>query len=377
MIVGLLFSANFEFNYTTMSFLRIASVIRDTAGASLIGNLNGTMQAVRSRSNDIESGIRCSGTEHVGFDCRVHPIHFRRLIDINRGHPRTRALPLRLLVCTSMLGRLSMLIVRCILVGIISLCVLFCSPSANGDEFKIPFNQGSLRDPLLEWSTPALGPESAVQSTDEGLLIQQKDFDPKDENRSIGFRFMVPTGGDFNIEMDLDSVSIQPPKDGWGQGIVLKANFGDWKKTVVTIGYATRPKMAPAFFASKENTPNNNPIYDWQERKFTRGKLGIKRSKDNVSLLIAEDKSETVLASFPVTTEDVASFEVWCTRQSNKDDTPATYLLKNLYLKGETHFGLRPPKEGISWWTIAVTSQSMLLGVFLFVWYRKRAKKTP
>jgi len=242
----------------------------------------------------------------------------------------------------------------------------------HADEFKIRMNAPALTDPILEWQAPVITDDSELQINNSGILVQQVSKNGKKVNPSIGFRVLVPTTGNFHVQLSLDCLELQPPKDGWGQGIVLKANVADSKKTVLTVGLASRPMIESNAFVAIETQSMKNPTYRWEPVSFRKGVISLERNKNIAICSMTQDGKTIFTHSMPVPVDDIASFEVWCTRQDEDFNTNAKYLLEEISLEGDSHRGLRPVNQGFTWQFILNGILAGTIAAIGFKWYRQR-----
>ena len=237
---------------------------------------------------------------------------------------------------------------------VVVFCLMEGYRPAGADEFRIPLNSESFANKSLMWFPKSVRESPELKASDNGVIVEQNSSDGGPGTGSIGFKLNIPTSGDFQYEVDLEEIKVQAPQSGWGQGFLLKVKMADRWQTVLTMGVAARPKSGAQMMVTYESVPNTNPIYAWipMNFDFTSGRICIRREKDKAIFSVkpkatSSTGGEIILKEMPVPVADVATFEFVCTRLK-EGNTNARVELKEVYLKGEAHDGLRTSPQGLS-----------------------------
>lgn len=244
--------------------------------------------------------------------------------------------------------------------------------SARSEELEISFANAQT-DPLVELFLPPPGSPDTIRFTNEGMSIRQPGDVPGRPTGVAGFKTLLMAQGDFTVTFDFECPRLEQPTQGWGQGIVLAVFLDDEAETILKMAKLACPDRDP--FCQVEinsRTGSVEPIYRPHDMEFTEGSFIINRSGDEVTFTVDNGDERRVLETFPCPASDVRGVELGCTRLE-QGNTPAEYLLERLHIEADGFFSYQTPKEpAISWWTILITGQLLVLGGLLVVFIRRR-----
>jgi len=139
-----------------------------------------------------------------------------------------------------------------------------------------------------------------------------------------------------------------------GQGVVLKVKMAYRIQSVLSLGIAAKPKSIPQAMVTYETTPKSNPIYTWLPlaNDVKSGRLCIRREKEKATFSFkptnsAGESSEIIFKEMIVPVADVTSFEIVSPRMKT-GNTRTQFKMTEIYVKGESHDGLRGPPSRLS-----------------------------
>lgn len=109
--------------------------------------------------------------------------------------------------------------------SLILICGLLAKPGLAQDEFVLDFTSDSINERFMQY----IGPHArdAIKQTNRGLIIKLPTG--KKGRPQVGLRPKFAIPGDFEITVEYELVDVDPPKKGYGAGVMLRA-FKDMEK---------------------------------------------------------------------------------------------------------------------------------------------------
>ncbi len=243
----------------------------------------------------------------------------------------------------------------------------------------IPLDAATREDPRFKFLLPPAGSNDKLEFGAQGILVKQTS-DAGRKAQHLGFELQVTSKDHFLFMLDFECPKLAAPKQGWGQGLLIRLVTEDPLTPVIAIGYVANRRYKSALCYAPNHTDSNKQSYEFQPESFKKGKLLIERKGGE--LFVSVDESDVgsyrLLKRVACTLAPVKEMQVWCTRQPT-GNTPAQYLLKRVQWIGDSYFSQPPPRPPLITWqrVKSLLFWSVLLAAVVYVVQGVRSGKIP
>ena len=243
----------------------------------------------------------------------------------------------------------------------------------------IVLDASTREDPRFKFLLPPVGSHDELEFGAQGIVVKQT-TDAGKKTQHLGFELQMTSKDHFLFMLDFECPKMVAPRQGWGQGLLIRLVTEDPQAPIMAIGYVANRKYKSALCYTANHTDTNKQSYVFQPESFKKGKLLIERKGGE--LFISVDESEVgsyrLLKRVACTLAPVKEVQVWCTRQAS-GNTPAQYLLKRVQWIGDSYFSQPPPSPPLVTWQRVKTFLfwSALLAGVVYVVQGVRTGKIP
>ncbi len=249
---------------------------------------------------------------------------------------------------------------------LISFVALSGSLTLADDEkirFDMPLNGGALKDPLLEMVMPPRGSPDRVSFQPDGIYVRQVEEIAGQPSAGCGLKFINNAAGDFKFEIEFECKELQPPKSGWGQGMMIRILTDDPEASVMAVGCVANQQHPRCLWIQMPRGNGQQPMYGSQPTDFKKGVWIVERKADELICSIkTKDEPLAEKIRLPCTTSSLNGVQFWFTRQA-AGNTKSEFVLKHLKFECDRFFTYQAPgKSGWSWRTILLLTLATCWG---------------
>ncbi len=256
----------------------------------------------------------------------------------------------------------------------IAIVVVGARPLRSEDSIEIHLNAEAANDPLLQFVLPGKkGPRQLVFGGDHIRMVQ-KASSKSTESGVFGLKLNADVRGDFSFELDLVCQKLEPPKEGWGHGLLIRFLTADADVPKITFGCVATPNFDRAYRITMEQTNSDSPVRHTVPCEFTSGTWRIQRKGENFLLSVREGGEFEEIKQLECTSEDLTEIQIWSTRLA-KESVQSDFRLKRLTLRG-TEFFSQGEKQPVRWTRWGPFWVSLTLCACMLTFYALRSRKS-
>lgn len=246
-------------------------------------------------------------------------------------------------------------------------CVMHSSTSVAADFYQ-DFRGSDFNIATLY----AIGPDSGLEPTDEGLKIKSGNG-----SDNIGVGYPLPLGGDFVVEADVVLLDVPTPSSGYGTGVAIlledKVNQG------ASLQFVRSPEGNLMFVAhhyvvddSGEYT-HSAKTFETEDESVT---LRLKREGGSLSYEVASGGQDSFRSLDEVSFSKRPIQTVQTYGQAGGGANPFNVLIRDLRLQAEGIGESAMAYDGSSedWWIAAIAFITIPLVIAAIAWYFRRKK---
>lgn len=254
--------------------------------------------------------------------------------------------------------------------AVVSCMAGFANSSFGSETIVIPLTESVKRDPVVQWIGPRR--EAAVKFTGEGIVIDQT---PEDTN-IVGVKSRFSIAGNFDIEFECVIRKLEAPRKGDRQGLTIRFLFDGPDEKMLTMGYVASAKEEKGFYINPGGVLGQKILrHPFPEVRNIRYRL--QRIGNEIQYTITPDSNSPITGSVKVLPGDVHDFAVFATRQES-GNTNGSYVIKKLQVTADKFpaYARNAKPSTISWWTIFIVGQALVLATLLVVVIRRQQGKS-
>lgn len=246
--------------------------------------------------------------------------------------------------------------------------------AADSDEIQITLGRNVLTEPLMEYRPPASKSKDKVNFQANGMLIQQYPDVKGLPSQGAGIMLLANCEGDFRCSLEFDCHKLEPPKSGWGQGLLIRILTEDPSMPIMSFGCIANKnhdKCCWIELRSSEGKPNK---YFEAPTTYSSGAWIIERNQNQISLSLREKQGpETNIAKLACTPAKIKGVHLLCTRQAS-GNTSAEFLLKKITLSSSSFFAYAPPPPSLWRWSTVIWVVVLANAIMYLVYWWRNAR---
>ncbi len=238
------------------------------------------------------------------------------------------------------------------------------------DDFYQDFRGGRFQDALFQ--KVGRDPGRQVRPEAGGLRITLPAGPQSYPQTGILPRFQVR--GDFEITLSYDILALEPPKTGYGSGVMLWIQAGE-KQGTAAIARRHRVKEGSVYVADRATEQANGPPQHDEQFFSTRtksGKLRLQRSGETIHYLVAKGASESFqeLRQISFGTADLVAVRVMADPGGSRSTLDV--LLKDLRFHTEKLPLAGGEKSERNWLIWLVVAGLLGFTIAMVLWWKRK-----